>query len=182
MLKTWHTIKGYVAGVVAFIACPCHLPFTLPLLIALTAGTAFSTWLANNVFLVGAISTVIFVGGLALAFKWTGEAKPPPPDIYTGVPNVTLVTSSSCRAACEDVKAVWRAAQEHVDFRLEEVDIVSPRGRELAAKHDMFTTPATVVNGNVVVRGVPSLERALQAVRPVAVADARPEEGEIQPA
>ena len=121
MLKTWHTIKGYVAGVVAFIFCPCHLPITLPLLIALTAGTAFSAWLANNVFLVGAISTVVFVGGLALAFKWTGEAKPPLLDIYAGVPKVTLVTSPACGAACEDGKAVWRAAQGQVNFKQEVV-------------------------------------------------------------
>jgi mercuric ion transport protein len=63
-------IKAYVAGVVAFIFCPCHLPITLPLLIVLTAGTALSAWLTNNVLLVGAISTVIFIGGLALAFRW----------------------------------------------------------------------------------------------------------------
>ena len=70
-----HKIKGYVAGFVAFIACPCHLPFTLPLLISLTAGTAFSAWLAapRNVFLVGTISTVIFIGGMALAFKWFNQ-------------------------------------------------------------------------------------------------------------
>ena len=83
MLKTWHTIKGYLAGVVAFIACPCHLPITLPLLIALTAGTAFSKWLANNIFPIGAISTVVFIGGLALAFKWFNQPVCPP------IPNAT---------------------------------------------------------------------------------------------
>lgn len=71
-------IKAYVAGVVAFITCPCHLPITLPLLITLTAGTAFGAWLASNVFLVGAISTVIFIGGLALAFKWSAQPACPP--------------------------------------------------------------------------------------------------------
>ena len=77
-------IKAYVAGVVAFITCPCHLPLTLPLLISLTAGTAFSAWLAapGTMLLVGAISTVAFVGGLALAFKWSTQpacaARPTP--------------------------------------------------------------------------------------------------------
>jgi mercuric ion transport protein len=68
-------IKAYVAGVVAFITCPCHLPITLPLLISLTAGTAFGAWLAapGTLLLVGAISTVIFIGGLALAFKWSTQ-------------------------------------------------------------------------------------------------------------
>jgi hypothetical protein len=75
MLMMWRKIKVYVASVVAFIACPCHLPFTLPLLISLTAGTAFSVWLAapRHLLLVGAISTVIFGGGLALALKWSGQ-------------------------------------------------------------------------------------------------------------
>ena len=77
-------IKAYVAGIVAFITCPCHLPITLPLLISLTAGTAFSAWLAapGTLLLVGAISTVAFIGGLALAFKWSTQpacaARPTP--------------------------------------------------------------------------------------------------------
>lgn len=158
MLNTWHTIKGYVAGVVAFITCPCHLPLTLPLLIALTAGTAFSAWLANNVFLVGALSTIVFLGGLALALKWTGEANPPLP------PRVQLVTSDRC-APCEDAKAVWRSAQERHAFDLEEVHIASPRGRDLAARHNILTTPAAVVDGQIVLRGVPTSERAAEAVR-----------------
>lgn len=74
MLQIWHTIKGSVAAVVAFVACPCHLPITLPLLIALTAGTTFGTWLENNTFSVGVISTVIFIGGLGLVFKWMNDA------------------------------------------------------------------------------------------------------------
>ena len=76
-------IKAHVAGVVAFITCPCHLPLTLPLLISLTAGTAFSAWLAapGTLLLVGAISTVIFIGRLALAFNWfTQPACPPTPN------------------------------------------------------------------------------------------------------
>ncbi len=78
-------IKAYVAGVVAFIACPCHLPLTLPLLISLTAGTAFSAWLAapGTLLLVGAISTVVFIGGLALAFNWFTQPTCPP------IPNLT---------------------------------------------------------------------------------------------
>ena len=78
MLKIWHTTKAYVAGVVAFIICPCHLPLTLPLLISLTAGTAFGAWLAQNTILVGVISAVAFIGGLALAFKWSAQPACPP--------------------------------------------------------------------------------------------------------
>lgn len=78
MLQIWRTIKGYVAGVVAFVACPCHLPITLPLVVALTAGTAFSAWLQGNFLIVGGILTVVFVGSLALAFKWIGKRAPVP--------------------------------------------------------------------------------------------------------
>lgn len=106
MLKLWHTIKGYVAGAVAFISCPCHLPITLPLLISATAGTVFSAWLANNVILVGALSTVMFLGGLGLALKWTGQGKSLLPDATAGAPEVTLVTSRACRAACRSAKSV----------------------------------------------------------------------------
>ncbi len=62
---------------------PCHLPLTLPLLIALTAGTAFGVWIVapRNVILISAISTGFFIGGLALAFKWsTHPACPPTPN------------------------------------------------------------------------------------------------------
>jgi len=73
MTTTWHRIKAYVAGVVAFIACPCHLPIMLPLLISLTAGTAFSSWLVSNIIVIGTISTVVFIGGMALAVIWFSQ-------------------------------------------------------------------------------------------------------------
>ncbi|HLB47704.1 MAG TPA: hypothetical protein VJL59_11915 [Anaerolineales bacterium] len=84
-------IKAHVAGVVAFITCPCHLPLTLPLLISLTAGTAFSAWLAapGTLLLVGAISTVAFIGGLALAFKCSTQPACPP------TPNATASLSKA---------------------------------------------------------------------------------------
>ena len=77
MLKIWHVIRSLVAGAVAIITCPCHLPITLPLLISLTAGTAFSAWLAapGDTLLVGVIATAVFSGGMVLAFKWMGEAE-----------------------------------------------------------------------------------------------------------
>ena len=75
---TWHKIKAYVAGVIAFLACPCHLPLTLPLLISLTAGTAFGAWLVQSTILVGVILTVVFIGGLALAYRWLNQPYCPP--------------------------------------------------------------------------------------------------------
>lgn len=66
----WHTIKGYAAGLVALIACPCHLPLTLPLVLSLVAGTTLAGWLAANTALVYVGSTVLFLAGLLLAGKW----------------------------------------------------------------------------------------------------------------
>jgi mercuric ion transport protein len=77
-LMSMTKIKAYAAGVVAFITCPCHLPLTLPLLISLTAGTAFGAWLAQNTVLVGVISTIAFIGGLALAYRWVSQPDCPP--------------------------------------------------------------------------------------------------------
>lgn len=73
MSQTWSAIKGYLMGALALIACPCHLPITLPILVALTAGTAFSVWLQNNFLTIGGAATVIFVGALVLALKWSGS-------------------------------------------------------------------------------------------------------------
>ena len=67
---SWKQMKGYTAGIVAFVACPCHLPIIWPILLALTAGTAFGVWLAANMLLVGIVMTVSFVTGLVLAYKW----------------------------------------------------------------------------------------------------------------
>ena len=191
MLQTWHTIKGGVAAVVAFAACPCHLPITLPLLIALTTGTAFGTWLENNTITVGVILTVIFIGGLGLAYKWMNDAASAPvaeaqagksrqagrrstkarkseriaPVHQNGVPKVTLVTSSTC-SSCKSTKAVWEQAREHANFKYEEVNITSSRGRKLAAKHNIFSTPATIVDDHVVKRGKLDLEDVLAIVQP----------------
>ena len=66
----WSNIRGYVAGAVAFVTCPCHLIIIWPVLLVLTAGTAFGAWLAQNQLLVAALMTVTFIGGLALAYRW----------------------------------------------------------------------------------------------------------------
>jgi len=71
----WQNIHGFVAGAVALMACPCHLPLTLPLLLALTAGTAVGGWLANNTAVVYITSFVLFIGGLLLAGRWLMAGK-----------------------------------------------------------------------------------------------------------
>lgn len=67
-------IKGFAAGLVALVACPCHLPLTIPALLLLTSGTALGVWLIANQWFIWTASTLLFVGSLLLAFFWLGRA------------------------------------------------------------------------------------------------------------
>lgn len=75
MRKLW----GYVLLVTAFLACPCHLPVTLPLVLAVLGGTSLGAFLAGHPELVGLAALVYFV--TALAAGWAllrGREKPAP--------------------------------------------------------------------------------------------------------
>lgn len=153
MLKVWYSIKGYLAGAVTFITCPCHLPLTLPLLITLTAGTVFGRWLANNTLLVAALVILVFVGSLGMVLGWWGRGTAAVAGPNSGWRKVTLVTSSVCAGKCEDARVMWQAAQAQAGFQLEEVNILARRGRDLAARHKISRTPAAVVDDRHVVYG-----------------------------
>ena len=58
-------IWGAVLAVTGFIACPCHLPFTLPLLIGVLGGTGIGAGIAANVSMIYVIATGYFVIGIA---------------------------------------------------------------------------------------------------------------------
>jgi mercuric ion transport protein len=59
-------IGGVVLTVTGFLACPCHLIITLPLLISLLAGTAVGSFLSRNTVLVYTGAGIYFVVALAL--------------------------------------------------------------------------------------------------------------------
>jgi hypothetical protein len=65
--------RGYFLVVTGFLACPCHLPLTLPLMLALTAGTAFGAFLATNVVLIFGLFTIYFFGAIALGIHFLGQ-------------------------------------------------------------------------------------------------------------
>ncbi len=67
------TLKGYILLITGFLACPCHLPLTLPLLLAVTAGTAIGALLASNIWLIVAVSTIYFVSALALGWRYVTQ-------------------------------------------------------------------------------------------------------------
>lgn len=59
-------IGGTFLTVTGFLACPCHLIITLPLLISLLAGTALGSFLSRNTGLVYTGAALYFVVALAL--------------------------------------------------------------------------------------------------------------------
>lgn len=64
----WQKIRSGFFFTTALVTCPCHLPLTLSLLLPLTAGTALGAFITENVVIVGAAFTLIFIASLALAF------------------------------------------------------------------------------------------------------------------
>lgn len=62
-------LGGYLALATAFVACPCHLPFTLALAAAVLGGTAVGSFLVDNAGLVAAVLIVYFIGALVLGFR-----------------------------------------------------------------------------------------------------------------
>lgn len=55
-------IKRTFLLVTGFLVCPCHLPFVLPALAGLLAGTAVGGFIAENTGLLIALATLYFVG------------------------------------------------------------------------------------------------------------------------
>ena len=61
-------VGSSVLLVTGFLACPCHLPLTLPLLITLLGGTALGGWLSTHTGLVIGLSTGYFIAALVVGF------------------------------------------------------------------------------------------------------------------
>jgi len=59
-------IGGIALTVTGFLACPCHLIITLPLLLSLLAGTALGSFLSQNSGLAYTGASIYFVVALAL--------------------------------------------------------------------------------------------------------------------
>lgn len=68
---------GTLLTVTGFIACPCHLPITLPILLSLVGGTTVGTFVASHTSLVYGLAASYFVlaiiGAYYLFTKRQGE-------------------------------------------------------------------------------------------------------------
>ena len=79
--------------------------------------------------------------------------------------NVTLLVSSSC-SACPSAKSLWKGLRVKYSFSYREIDISTPNGQELAERHSIRATPATIINGRLVFIGVPPRQSAEKALAP----------------
>jgi len=71
--------------ITGFLACPCHVPLTLPLLVALFGGTALGTWLSTYTRIVIGLSAAYFLAAMVLGLWLLNRRSPesgatcPPP-------------------------------------------------------------------------------------------------------
>lgn len=63
------TMGRYTMLITGGLACPCHLPIVLPLMMGLLGGTALGAWISSNTALVYGLSTVYFVVALAVGLR-----------------------------------------------------------------------------------------------------------------
>jgi hypothetical protein len=70
-------IGGTLLTVTGFLACPCHLIITLPLMLSLLAGTALGSFLSRNTGLVTTFAGIYFVVALALGASLLFNVKRP---------------------------------------------------------------------------------------------------------
>ncbi len=70
-------VSGVLLTVTGFLACPCHLIITLPLLASLLAGTALGSFLTRNTGLVFTSASVYFIVALALGAWFLFGSKRP---------------------------------------------------------------------------------------------------------
>ena len=59
---------GGVLAVTGFLACPCHLPLTLPLVLGVLGGTGLGSFIGANTSLIYGIFTGYFVAGVGVGF------------------------------------------------------------------------------------------------------------------
>ena len=71
MVRVW----GGVLVATGFIACPCHLVITLPLVLGALGGTGLGAYLTDNQGLVYSVATGYFIAGLAGGlYLWNRKA------------------------------------------------------------------------------------------------------------
>lgn len=86
-------IGGVMLTVTGFLACPCHLIITLPLLASLLTGTALGGFLTHNTSLVYTGAAIYFVVALGLGYWFLFGSQRPKRDVDAVCPTCAPVTS-----------------------------------------------------------------------------------------
>ena len=77
---------------------------------------------------------------------------------------MVLLTARWC-SICPSAKAFWRELKSVCDFEYEEVDAESERGMQLIERHSVASVPTSIVDGRVLLRGVPIYEQAAKLLK-----------------
>ena len=64
------SLGPYLLLLTGFMACPCHLLFTLPFAMGLLGGTALGLWLGSHTGIVYGLSTGYFLAAVIVGFRW----------------------------------------------------------------------------------------------------------------
>ena len=66
---------GGILTVTGFVACPCHLPLTLPIVLGVLGGTGLGTFIGANTSLIYGIFTAYFVVGIGVGMYLWGRKR-----------------------------------------------------------------------------------------------------------
>ena len=77
---------------------------------------------------------------------------------------VQLIYTKMC-PHCPPAKELFRELKKEYRFDYEEIDAMTPEGQELVEKYSIMSVPTVVINDTVAFVGVPSKEKAIQAIR-----------------
>ena len=77
---------------------------------------------------------------------------------------VQLVYTKMC-PHCPPAKELFRELEKEYRFDYKEIDAMTPEGQKLVEKHSIMSVPTVIINDTVAFVGLPSKEKAIQAIR-----------------
>ena len=77
---------------------------------------------------------------------------------------VRLVYASWC-PSCPAAKSFWTRLRQEIPFSYEEIDIDTPRGKELAERFNIRSVPTTLVGDRPYFVGVPDRQQAISLLK-----------------
>ncbi len=79
--------------------------------------------------------------------------------------NVVLLTARWC-SICRSARSFWRDLKGSDDFEYEEVDAESKRGMQLIERYSIASVPTSIIDGRVLLYGVPIHEEVEKLLKP----------------